>query len=255
MHGSSHRTALVVDDSAAVRDLLALWLTSSGYTVTTAASGDAALEVVQQQTPDVILLDVLIPGLNGFEVCERLRAGGTTRGIPIVLISGLRHPENIRRGRALGANHFLLKPFDETELTQVLHATLQDQRVFAFRVPAGPVLVVEDDRQMLRFVAELLTQHGVRVVTAENGLEALDQLRRHRPSLVLLDLALPLLDGHGFVEAARNDPELPVVPIVCLSGLPDAPRAARRIGAVECLSKPVDAETLVAAVLRHCASV
>jgi len=246
-------TVLVVDDAEEVRNLLSVWLTALGYTVRTAASGDDALEVVRQLTPDVILLDVMIPGLNGFEVCERLRARSATRQIPVVLISGLRHPENIRRGRSLGATHFLLKPFDEHELTQVVHAALQDRGIF--RVPAGPVLVVEDDRDMLRFVAETLTQSGLRVVTAENGLEALEQLRRHRPSLILLDLNLPLLDGSGFVAAARNDAELPIAPVVCLSGEPDAPQNARRLGAVECLTKPVDPETLVAAVYRHCVSV
>jgi CheY-like chemotaxis protein len=113
-------------------------------------------------------------------------------------------------------------------------------------------LVVEDDRQMLRFVTETLAHGGVRVVTAENGLQALEQLRRHRPCLILLDLALPLLDGHGFVNAAQNDPELALAPVVCLSGLPDAPRRAEELGAVECLRKPVDADAILAVVLRHC---
>jgi CheY-like chemotaxis protein len=257
MLASSRPTVLVVDDSAEARELLAFWVRSLGYCVNTAATGEAALEVVDQHLPDLILLDVLLPGLNGFEVCERLKAKAPTRAIPIVLISGLRHPENVRRGRALGASHFLLKPFDEGELTQVLHAALLEHRGgrrSALRVPAGPVLVVEDDQQMLRFVAEALAHVGVRVVTAENGLEALDQLRRHRPCLIMLDLALPLLDGSGFVAAARNDPELPMVPVVCLSGLPDAARRAEELGAVECLTKPIDPDTLLGVVLRHAAA-
>jgi CheY-like chemotaxis protein len=121
------------------------------------------------------------------------------------------------------------------------------------RRPTRPVLVVEDDRETRRFFVDVLTGSGLRVVTAENGIEALEQLRRHRPCLVLLDLALPLLDGSGFVHSAQSDPEFPTVPIICVSGLPDARQQADRLGLADFLSKPVDPDLLVSRVLRTCA--
>lgn len=114
--------------------------------------------------------------------------------------------------------------------------------------------MVEDDRETRRFFVDVLTGSGLRVVTAENGLEALEQLRRHRPCVVLLDLGLPLLDGSGFVHSAKSDPEFPIVPIICVSGLPDAREQADRLGLADFLPKPVDPEVLVSRVLRTCAS-
>jgi CheY-like chemotaxis protein len=116
-----------------------------------------------------------------------------------------------------------------------------------------PVLIVDDDVAMRRFVVDVLTHSGLKVVTAENGLEALEQLRRHRPCLVLLDLAMPLMDGSEFVKTVRGDPEFPAVPIICVSGLPDARDQAQRLGLAECLSKPIHPDVLVTSVLRQCA--
>lgn len=120
------------------------------------------------------------------------------------------------------------------------------------RTLTDPVLVVEDDQDMRRFLVEVLTSAGFRAVTAENGLDALEQLRRHRPCVVLLDLALPLLDGSEFVRVSRADPEFPTVPIICISGMPDARERARRLGVAECLTKPVAMEVLIDSVIRHC---
>jgi DNA-binding response OmpR family regulator len=118
--------------------------------------------------------------------------------------------------------------------------------------PSRPVLVVEDDPDMRRFLVDALTLAGLRVVAAVNGLEALESLRRNQPCAVVLDLGLPLLDGSGFVTAARSDPELPTVPIICISGRPDAREQAKRLGLRDCLVKPVTAEAVVARVLERC---
>jgi CheY-like chemotaxis protein len=120
------------------------------------------------------------------------------------------------------------------------------------RAVSGPVLIVEDDADMRALLVSILTSVGFRVVTAENGLEALEQLRRQRPSVVVLDLAMPLLDGAGFVHAAQADPEFPAVPIVCVSGMPGARALAKELGITDCLAKPFSSEVLIEAVLRNC---
>jgi CheY-like chemotaxis protein len=111
---------LVVDDCVNVRTYLGLWLTGLGCDVTTADCGEAALRAVARKAPDIILLDVLLPGTNGFDICERLKQGVGTRAIPVVMISGLQHPGNVRRAREVGATHYLAKPFDELALMFVI---------------------------------------------------------------------------------------------------------------------------------------
>jgi CheY-like chemotaxis protein len=113
--------------------------------------------------------------------------------------------------------------------------------------------VVEDDLSTRDFLVELLASNGCRVAAAENGLDALQILRRLRPCVVLLDLHMPLLDGRGFVEASQSDAEfLPPVPIICVSGIRDAMQEAQRLGIRDCLTKPIDPDELIAYVQRYC---
>lgn len=110
---------LVIDDSPEVRIFLALWFIGLGCQVQTVENGEAAQRALARKIPDLILLDVVMPGLNGFEVCQRLKEHAATREVPVVMMSGLRDPANLVRARELGAKHYLLKPFDEAELTTV----------------------------------------------------------------------------------------------------------------------------------------
>lgn len=107
---------------------------------------------------------------------------------------------------------------------------------------------------MRGFLFDVLTSAGFHVVTADNGLDALEHLRRHRPSLVLLDLGLPLLDGGGFVQAAKADPEFPVAPIICISGQPGARERAKALGLADYLPKPVAIDVLLDHVIRAVSS-
>ncbi len=107
---------LIVDDQAASRLLLGDLLESIGYRVSEAENGQQALQMLQTLQPDLILLDVMMPGLDGFEVCRRIKADEETRLIPVVLITGAGDHKNRLRGIEAGADDFLSKPFDESEL-------------------------------------------------------------------------------------------------------------------------------------------
>jgi putative two-component system response regulator len=107
---------LVVDDSRENRTLLERLLTGHGYVVQTAADGISALELIAQAPPDIILLDVQMPGLDGFEVCRRVKANPTTRLTPVVLITGLSDRKSRIEGIEAGADDFVNKPFDSQEL-------------------------------------------------------------------------------------------------------------------------------------------
>ncbi|GIJ43941.1 hypothetical protein Val02_08270 [Virgisporangium aliadipatigenens] len=107
---------LVVDDDADLRELLELKLTSAGYRVDTAANGEAALARIAKRLPDLVVLDVMMPGLSGVEVCKELRADGRTRSLPIVMLTARAHVMFESEGMMAGADLYLTKPFSPRTL-------------------------------------------------------------------------------------------------------------------------------------------
>jgi len=112
------------------------------------------------------------------------------------------------------------------------------------------VLVVEDDRDVRNSLNEFLTGEGYEVETATNGQEALQQLEKHKPGLVLLDLMMPVMDGWQFLETRNKNPELAKVPVLVLSAVPGQPYVP---GALACLKKPIDLQRLMDFVELYCA--
>jgi putative two-component system response regulator len=113
---ASHSTILIVDDNESIRDLLAATLTHAEYQIITAASGEEALALADRYQPDLVLLDVMMPGMDGYEVCRRLRAAERTAEVPILMITALDDRASRMSGIEAGADDFLTKPMDRTEL-------------------------------------------------------------------------------------------------------------------------------------------
>jgi len=111
---------LVVDDSPVIRELISVNLELEDFEVTTAENGEVALEVVRDVDPHVITLDVVMPRLNGFETVAKLRADPATAHIPVVLVTGRAQSTDIARGEQLGVEAYLTKPFEPSELVDVV---------------------------------------------------------------------------------------------------------------------------------------
>ena len=120
--------ALVVDDSAVIRELIAVNLELEGLAVTMAGDGESALELARTTSPDVITLDVMMPRMTGFEVMERLRAQPETAGIPVVMVTGRAQAADVTRGEELGADAYLTKPFEPAELIAVVTRLARSHR-------------------------------------------------------------------------------------------------------------------------------
>lgn len=112
--------AVVVDDSAVIRELIAVNLELEGFDVMTAGDGETALELVERFAPDVVTLDVVMPRMNGFDTIIRLRQNPATAHIPIVVVTGRAQASDIARGEELGIEAYLTKPFEPAELVEVV---------------------------------------------------------------------------------------------------------------------------------------
>jgi CheY-like chemotaxis protein len=196
-------TVLVIDDEAAVRDLMQRFLVKEGFRVLTAASGEEGLRRAREQRPDAMTLDVMMPGMDGWAVLSALKADPDVADIPVIMLTIV---DDRNLGYALGASEYLTKPIERDRLVAVLEKYQRD-----------PVLVVDDDAVLRQLLRRMLEPEGYRVVEAENGRAALERLREAAPGVVLLDLMMPEMDGFEFVAEFRRHEAGRAIPIVVIT--------------------------------------
>jgi CheY-like chemotaxis protein len=197
-------TVLVIDDEAAVRDLMQRFLTKEGFRVVLAPGGEEGLRLAREVRPDAITLDVMMPGMDGWAVLSALKADPGVADIPVVMLTIV---DDRNLGYALGAAEYLTKPIDRERLVTVLEKYRRDL----------PVLVVDDDLEVRQLLGRMLEPEGYTVVEAENGRAALERLRDVSPSVVLLDLMMPEMDGFEFVAEFRRHEASRGIPIVVIT--------------------------------------
>jgi CheY-like chemotaxis protein len=197
-------TVLVIDDEAAVRDLMQRFLTREGFRVVTAPGGEEGLRRARELRPDAITLDVMMPGMDGWAVLSALKADAAVADIPVIMLTIV---DDKNLGYALGASDYLTKPIDRERLVKVLTRHRRDR----------PVLVVDDDAGLRQLVRRMLEPEGFTVVEAENGRVALERLADVRPSVILLDLMMPEMDGFEFVAEFRRHEAWRAIPIVVVT--------------------------------------
>ncbi|WP_267422523.1 response regulator [Methylobacterium sp. GC_Met_2] len=196
---------LVIDDEASQRDLMGRFLTRQGFSVRTAMDGRTGLDLAQTLAPRVILLDVMMPEVDGWTVLATLKNNPVTRDIPVVMVSFV---ADAALSASLGAADAVPKPVDWVRLKGVLDR---------LGTGAGDVLVVDDDADMRERLRSVLERNGWSVREAGDGAEALDKVREATPRLVLLDLTMPVMDGFSFLHLLRDMPGCVEIPVVVLS--------------------------------------
>jgi CheY-like chemotaxis protein len=198
---------LVIDDDRNTLDLLSRGLTKEGFTVHTAESGEEGVSLAHSLHPDVITLDVLMPGMDGWAVLRELKGDPEVAGIPVIMISMV---DDKDMGFALGASDYMSKPLDREKLSSLL-------RKYKCGGPPYRVLVVEDDVATRDMIKRTLEQDGWTVDEAENGRVALDAVQGAAPELILLDLMMPEMDGFEFVAVLRQREDWRGIPIVVVT--------------------------------------
>jgi PAS domain S-box-containing protein len=228
-------TILVVEDNPVTRKMVRVTLAAEGYRVLEAPDGRTALELMAEVRPDLVLMDLILPGVDGFELVTRLRALPGGADIPILACSGFLSRFEATRMSALGFADFLMKPVEPSRLVRTVRNFLPIPSLDAEGAGGGRhVLAVDDDPVQLKLLQIHLAQMGFRVTTAQDGAGALEQARRSPPDAILSDVLMPRLDGFQLTLALRRDPRLAHIPVVLVSSnyLEEADRAlARKVGA------------------------
>jgi PAS domain S-box-containing protein len=210
---------LIVDDDPAVRDFLARFLSAEGLRAVTAADGEEGVRLARQMRPALILLDVLMPRMDGWAVLAALKADPLLQDTPVVMLTIVNETE---MGYMLGASEYVTKPIDRERLAAALrkyHVTGQDAQV----------LIVEDDEPTRQVLRRTLAKQGWTVAEAQNGRVGLECVARHKPELILLDLIMPEIDGFEFLVELRKNEAWQTIPVVVLTSKDLAPDERRRL--------------------------
>ncbi len=208
---------LVIDDDLVQRDLMRRFLSKEGYCVRCASSGEEGLRLALELLPIAITLDVMMPDMDGWAVLKALKANDVLRDVPVIMLTMVDDPA---RGRTLGAADYVTKPVNRRRLSKIL-------KRHSCSTPECPILVVEDDSRTRASMRKMLEKEGCRVTEAENGVVGLASMEKERPSLIFLDLMMPLMDGFEFAEKVRLHDEWRSIPIVVVTAA-ELTRAERR---------------------------
>jgi len=245
------RHVLVVEDDGPIRALLSEVLGHAGYAVIQAGDGAEALQRLRERRPNLIVLDLMLPGMSGWQFLERSRDQLDEANIPVVILSAIEgkgdYPDT------LGVAAWLTKPLD---VERFLHAVEQlagpsdvgPQPPSPDR-PATPerILLIEDERSIRALLIEHLASEGYALDEAGSIDEARAHLASRRPTLIVLDLMLPGHSGWEFLRERQRDPHLASIPVLVVSAAPHARLVeAKQLGADAFLSKPVDLDVLSA---------
>ncbi|MBF0272051.1 MAG: response regulator [Magnetococcales bacterium] len=204
-------TALVIEDNDTAAELVGLQLEAEGLHALRVVSAEEAMALVGSFQPAVIILDIFLPGMDGWDFLEALkRPDSPWVDVPVVIVSIV---ADARKGFALGASQVLQKPVGRDDLATALHRLGFGPEVER----QGKVLIIDDDPKAVELLATHLAAPGQVVLRASGGAEGIGLARSALPDLILLDLIMPEVNGFDVVEALRADPATVAIPIIVVT--------------------------------------
>ncbi|HEY8041316.1 MAG TPA: response regulator, partial [Polyangiaceae bacterium] len=198
-------TVLIVDDDPLIQHLLRGQLEQDGFRVLTAMDGVDGLTMARESRPHVILLDIHLPKLDGWQVLAELKSDPALVNIPVIILSV---EEQRARAFSFGACEYLVKPVEPERLVSIVRRAVQPS--------SGDILVVDDDDDTREVVSRNLRRAGFTTVEARDGEEALLRARVMKPSMVILDLLMPRVDGFEVLRTLRSEGQ--DIPVLVLTG-------------------------------------
>jgi signal transduction histidine kinase/DNA-binding response OmpR family regulator len=214
---------LVIEDDPAARELLRVHLEGAGYGVLGTASGRQGLAWVSELRPDAVILDILLPDIDGWEILQRLKGDPATRSIPVMVVSVL---DDRQLGLALGAVDYFVKPVSRELLLEGLGRLTFTTKVRTRTVTA---LVIDADPDALARYGELLEPDGFRVIAAHDAASGRLRAVEDRPDLIVLDAMLPDADAFELASSLHDDPETSHIPVWVTTPGELAPEARARL--------------------------
>ncbi|MCA9401756.1 MAG: response regulator [Candidatus Omnitrophica bacterium] len=209
---------LIIDDEQVICESIARNLKRIGFMVFTETDGNKALEVVKQEQPEMILLDLVLQGADGFELLSEIKSFRSE--IIIIVITALKDEESQARAMKEGADDFLTKPFRTEELRKTIKQKIESVLLSKDKMEIPSVLLVDDSEEYRQQITKFLTNHYQMTLSeAKDGTSAVKMIKDHAYDLVILDIKMPGQDGIKVLNEIKD--ALPLTSVIVLSGWSD----------------------------------
>jgi CheY-like chemotaxis protein/anti-sigma regulatory factor (Ser/Thr protein kinase) len=207
--GAAKKRILVIDDDPDAVYLLQENLNQNEFNITGARNGRDGLRIAREQQPQAILLDILMPEIDGWQILNDLKQDTKTANIPVILLTIV---DKKALGFRLGATAYLLKPLDPVAVRDALNRVIakEDRK-------QRHILVVDDDPNIAEMLRQFLPESEFRLESALDGVAGLEAIEENHPDILLLDIVMPRLDGFGVIEKLRANPQTRDLPIIVIS--------------------------------------
>ncbi len=240
---------LIVDDDKQIVSLLASRLKAQKYEIVVAYDGVQAVAKAFSEKPDLILLDMKMPGGDGLQVIENLKSSADTALIPIIVVTAFPSQEMRQKSKEMGALDLIAKPFEAQDMLSRIKEALGEESPGSAASPNGAktILLVDDEPQIVGLLKSRLEKSGYRVIVANDGQEALDKTSQGNPDLIILDIMLPKIDGYQVCKTLRSDERYRDIPVIMLTGrtLARDIKTGMELGAVSYVQKPFEPDVLL----------
>jgi CheY-like chemotaxis protein len=242
IHPLQIQRVLIVEDSPAAAEQLVHYLAEGNIETIVQPTGAEVLAKALAWPPQLIILDLILPDLSGWDVLTQLKANPATQNISVLIVSVV---DERLRGLELGAAEYLVKPISRTQFWQAMHQVLSIQGMPGSQKPL--ILLAEDNEANINTLAPYLEAKGYRLNLARNGSQAIQMVLDETPDVILMDIQMPVMDGLEAIRQLRANQQFASVPIIALTALamPGDRERCLAVGANEYLSKPVSLKGLV----------
>jgi DNA-binding response OmpR family regulator len=217
---------LIVDDDPEIHKLLRFRLIGEGYSVITAVDAYGAIQNARREKPDLILLDIMLPGGGGVHALKNIRLIPDTAPIPVVVLTATTDEDVKQTILELGVQGYVNKPFEyETvsrTIAELLKNTSEELKAEEPEHVLGKILVVDDDPDIVKLLSRQLAHEGYEAVVASDAYHAVQTILREKPDLIILDIMLPGGGGLHVLQKIRRVPGVAGVPVIILTGTHDA---------------------------------
>ncbi len=203
---------LIVDDDPDIREGIVAVLETNDYRLATGSNGIECMEHIRDEIPDLLILDMLMPRMDGFAVIRELRSDPDLAGIPIIVLTTVIEDAAYRRyeletGVAMDVSNYIEKPAPPDELLRRVSAIVDQPYI----------IVADDDPDIIEAISTVLDSRPYNVAAARDGEQCLDMIRKRSPDLLLLDLLMPRMDGFAVIRELQSDPATAKIPILVLT--------------------------------------